>query len=145
MAALKHFYFDKGKDIWGEYGFVDGAYLNTNASLSTQNPLRRGFFGDNETNQINLSTRLGLTFKITNELSFETSASANLVYNDESNFSPRNTTRDYDGEIIAQNDLNRLSNSSGFTQTLLNENIFRFSKTINKVHEFELPEYYPKS
>ena len=122
----------------GEYGFVDGAYLNTNASLSTQNPLRRGFFGDNETNQINLSTRLGLTFKITDNFSFETSASANLVYNDESNFSPRNTTRDYDGEIIAQNDLNRLSNSSGFTQTLLNENIFRFSKTINKVHEFDL-------
>jgi hypothetical protein len=23
MAALRHFYFDKGKDIWGEYGFVD--------------------------------------------------------------------------------------------------------------------------
>lgn len=23
MAALKHFYFDMGKDIWGEYGFVD--------------------------------------------------------------------------------------------------------------------------
>lgn len=122
----------------GEYGFVDGAYLNTNASLSTQNPLRRGYFGDYENNQINLSTRLGLTFKITDDLSFETSASANLVYSDESNFSPRNTTRDYDGEIISQNDLNRLSNSSNFSQTLLNENIFRYSKTINKVHEFDL-------
>lgn len=121
----------------GEYGFVDGAYLNTNPSLSTQNPLRRGFFGDNENNQINFSTRLGVTFKITDNFSFETSASANLVYTDESNFTPRNIQRDFDGEIILQNDLNRLSNSSNFSQNLLNENILRFNKTFNKVHEFD--------
>jgi TonB-linked SusC/RagA family outer membrane protein len=121
----------------GEYGFVDGAYLNTNASLSTQNALRRGYFGNYESNQINLSQRVGLTFKITDNLSFETSASANLVYSDESNFSPRNTTRDFDGVIIAQNDLNSLSNSSNFSQTLLNENILRYSKTFNKIHQFD--------
>jgi TonB-linked SusC/RagA family outer membrane protein len=133
----------------GEYGFVDGAYLNTNASLGTQNPLRRGYFGNYESNQINLSTRLGMTFKITDNFSFETSGSANLVYSDESNFSPRNTQRDWDGNIIIQNDLNSLSNSSNFSQTLLNENVFRFNKTINKIHQFDLlaghSVYYFKS
>jgi TonB-linked SusC/RagA family outer membrane protein len=133
----------------GEYGFVDGAYLNTNASLGTQNPLRRGYFGNYESNQINLSQRIGLTFKITDNFSFETSGSANLVYSDESNFSPRNTQKDWNGNIIIQNDLNSLSNSSNFSQTLLNENVFRFSKTINKIHQFDLlaghSVYYFKS
>ncbi|MFY9241996.1 MAG: TonB-dependent receptor [Polaribacter sp.] len=121
----------------GQYGFVDGAYLNTNASLGTQNPLRRGYFGNYESNQVNISTRLGLTFKITDNVTFETSGSANLVYTDESNFSPRNTQKDWDGNIIIQNDLNSLSNSSNFSRTLLNENIIRFSKTFNQVHQFD--------
>ena len=133
----------------GEYGFVDGAHLNSNASLGTQNALRRGFYGDNETNQINFSTRAGVNFIFSDNFSFETSASATLIYSDKSNFSPRNTQRDWDGEIISLSNLNRLSNSSSFFQTLLNENIFRFSKKINKIHQFDAllghSIYYSKS
>ena len=120
----------------GEYGFVDGAYLNSNFSAQTQNALRRGFLGNSEDHQINISQRVGLTFKITDELSFETSGSANMVFTDGSDFSPRTVLNDWDGNLIISNDLNNLSNNSNFTRTLLNENILRYDKTINKVHNF---------
>jgi len=118
----------------GEYGIVDGAYYNNNPSFSTQNPLRRGYFGNFESDQINLSQRLGFTFKLSENLSFETAGSANIRFTNTSDFSPTFTTRDFDGNIVISNSLNNLSNSSNFNYGLLSENLLRWNKSFNEVH-----------
>jgi len=118
----------------GEYGIVDGAWENSNFSFLTQNPLRRGYLGNFESDQINISQRLGFTFQFSKNFSFETSGSANIRYNNASDFSPTFTLRDYDGNIVLQNGLNNLSNSTNFNYGLLNENILRYNKSFNDVH-----------
>ena len=120
----------------GEYGIVDGAFENGNASFLTQNPIRRGFLGNNESDAINLSQRIGLTFQLSKDLTFETSGAANIIYSNTSNFSPRQTINDSFGNPVIINALNSLSNSSSFQYRLLNENILRYSKTINDIHTF---------
>jgi TonB-linked SusC/RagA family outer membrane protein len=122
----------------GEYGIVDGAYLNSNPSLLTQNPLRRGYFGNFESDVINMSQRFGLNFKLSDNLSFETSGSANIVYSNVSNFTPRATLGDWDGNIVIQNDLNSLSNTTNFDYTLLNENILRYNGKLNNKNSFDV-------
>jgi len=119
----------------GEYGIVDGAWLNSNPSFLTQNPLRRGYLGDFNSDNINISQRLGMSFKLSENLSFETSGSVNIIYLNASDFNPTFTLYDYDGNIVIQNQLNNLSNSTNLEYTLLNENILRYNKTFNDVHE----------
>jgi TonB-linked SusC/RagA family outer membrane protein len=118
----------------GEYGIVDGAYLNTNASFPTANPLKRGFLGNFESDQLNISHRTGLAFKIFDNLSFETSGSANVIYYNDSDFSPRTTNNDWSGNVVTNNLLNNLSNSTNFNYRLLNENILKYSNTIRNNH-----------
>lgn len=120
----------------GEYGIVDGAYLNDNASFLTQNPLRRGFLGNYESDQINLSHRSGLAFQLTKDLSFETSGSANIIFTNVSDFSPRAELNDWDGNLVTNNQLNSLSNSASLQYRLLNENILKYNKTLADVHNF---------
>ncbi len=120
----------------GEYGIVDGAYLNNNPSFLTQNPLRRGFFGNYESDQINISHRTGLSFQITKNLSFETSGSVNAIYSNVSDFNPRATLEDWEGNIVINNQLNSLSNSTNFQYRLLNENILKYNRTLADVHNF---------
>ena len=120
----------------GEYGIVDGAYLNDNPSLSTQNPLRRGFLGDFNSDNINISHITGLTINFTKDLSFETRGSANVIYSNSSDFSPRTVTNDWAGIEIASGDLNRLSNGTGFEYKLLNENLVRYKKEFNENQNF---------
>lgn len=115
----------------GEYGVVDGAYTNNNPSLLTQNPLRRGFLGDYEQDNINLSTRTGVTVEILKGLSFETSGSANIITNNVSDFTPTQLQNDWEGRLVIKSDLNNLSNSSAFNYTLINENILRYETEIN--------------
>ena len=120
----------------GEYGIVDGAYENSNFSFLTQNPLRRGYLGNFESDQINISQRIGLSFKLSEDLSFETSGSANIIYNNTSDFTPTVLENDWAGNPVIINSLNNLNNSTGFQYTLLNENILRYSKTIDETHTF---------
>jgi len=77
-----------------------------------------------------------LTFKLSEALSFETSGSANIIYTNTSDFSPTAVLRDYDENIVIQSQLNNLSNATSFEYRLLNENILRYNKTFNKVHDF---------
>lgn len=122
----------------GEYGFADGAWLtNSNPSLPTNNPLRRGFLGDFESDNINFSHRTGITLNLTKNISFETSGSVNLVFTNSSDFNPTDTNLDFDGVLVSETLLNRLSNSSNFQYRLINENILRYTKTFNKLHNFE--------
>lgn len=118
----------------GEYGIVDGAYLNDNASFLTQNPLRRGLLGNFISDQINISHRTGLTFNITENLSFETSGSANVIYNNTSDFGPRTELNDWEGNLVTGNDLNNLQNSTGFQYRLLNENILKYNVNVTDDH-----------
>ena len=120
----------------GEFGIVDGAYLNNNPSLLTQNPLRRGFLGNFESDQINLSHRTGLSVQLMKGLSFETSGSANIIYTSVSDFNPRTELNDWDGNFVTGNLLNSLSNSTNFQYRLLNENILKYSRTVKEVHSF---------
>ena len=120
----------------GDYGVVDGAWQNSNFSFPTQNPLRRGFLGNFESDAINISQRIGATIQLSENLTFETSGSANLIYNNTSDFNPTDTTFDYDGVIVGQTIFNNLNNSTNFEYTLLNENILRFNKTFNESHNF---------
>lgn len=121
----------------GQYGVVDGAWLGTNPSLQTANPLRRGFLGNYENDVINVSQRIGGTIQLSKNLTFETSGSANIIYTNTSDFSPTQLLNSYDGDVVIQNDLNNLSNATNFEYTLLNENILRYKKTFNEVHNFE--------
>ncbi len=118
----------------GEYGIVDGAYLNDNASFLTQNPLRRGFLGNYESDQINLSHRTGLDFQLTRDLSFETSGSANIIFENISDFSPRAELDDWEGNLVTNNQLNSLRNAVNFSYRLLNENILKYNKVIAGNH-----------
>lgn len=120
----------------GNYGIVDGAYLNANASLLSQNPLRRGFFGNYVSNVINASQRIGFTFKLSNHFSFETSGSANVSYSKTSDFSPTANETDWAGNVVILGLLNTLKNSTNLEYRLLNENILRYTNVINKDHTF---------
>ncbi|MFO7672537.1 MAG: TonB-dependent receptor [Lutibacter sp.] len=118
----------------GEYGVVDGAYQNTNPSLQTVNALRRGYLGNYESDDINVSQRLGMSFKLSEALSFETSGSANIIFSNVSDFNPRQLQNDWEGNAIILSDVNTLRNSTNFVYTLLNENILRYNKVFNEEH-----------
>ena len=120
----------------GEYGIVDGAFENGNASFLTQNPIRRGFLGNFESDNINLSQRIGLTFQFSKHLTLETSGAANVIYSNTSDFSPRQTINDSFGNPVIINTLNNLNNYSNLQYRLLNENILRYSRTIDDTHTF---------
>lgn len=122
----------------GEYGVVDGAYLGTNFSFQTHNPLRRAFLGNWESDKINLSQRVGFTFDLTDELSFETSGSANIIYSNASDFSPTSLQNDWAGNPVIISTNNSLKNSTNFDYRLLNENILRYNKTLADVHNVGL-------
>jgi TonB-dependent starch-binding outer membrane protein SusC len=120
----------------GELGFVDGAYENTNFSYPINHVLETGFFGDYESDNINVSERIGLTAKIAKGLFFETSGSLNMNISNTSNFRPTREIRDWDGNIVNQNVLNTLNNSFNFNYRLLNENILRYNTSFNNDHNF---------
>jgi TonB-linked SusC/RagA family outer membrane protein len=122
----------------GEYGIVDGAWRNQqNTSFRSDNPIRRGFLGDFSSNNVNISDRLGLNFKIAKGFTFETSGSLILAIANSSDFNPRQEIRDYDGVLVGSpiaSSTNTLRNTSNFNYRLLNENIFRYQTSFNKVH-----------
>ncbi len=122
----------------GEYGIVDGAYLNINNSLPTQNPLRRGFFGNFENDIINLSQRIAFDIKLTENLSFETSGSVNAVYNQSSDFNPRLLLQDWEGNSVIENDLNTLRNGTNFEYRLLQENILRYNVDLDAKSDLQV-------
>lgn len=118
----------------GEYGIVDGAYQNTNPSLLTQNPIRRGFLGDFNSDNINISHITGVTINFTKDISFETRGSINVIYGNSSDFSPRTRINDWDGNEVASGLLNNLDNSTSFEYRWLNENLLKYKKTFNENH-----------
>lgn len=121
----------------GQYGVVDGAWFdNLNPSLQTTNPLRRGFLGNYVQDNINISSRMGLKFKILEGLTFETSGSINAIFNNESDFTPRQSLSDFQDRIVINVEENTLRNSANLNYTLLSENILRYTKTFDKVHNF---------
>lgn len=122
----------------GEYGVVDGSYLNVNASFPVTHPIRRGYLGDYSSDDINIAERFGLTLGIYKNLSFETSGSINLSYGNISNFSPSGNTYDADANLVGQNLLNSLSNTTSFNYRLLNENLLRYNTKINTKHDISL-------
>ncbi len=122
----------------GEYGIVDGAYESDNFSFPTTNPLRRGFLGNNLDDNINISERLGLKIKILQGLTLETSGSLNFITGQSSNFSPTYVLRDWEGNIVNQDLVNSLGNSTNFSYRLLNENILRYSTTINEKNNIDV-------
>jgi TonB-dependent starch-binding outer membrane protein SusC len=120
----------------GDLAFVNGSYLNTNFSYPINHVLETGFFGDFESDNINISERIGLSAKIAEGLVFETSGSLNLNFDNISDFRPRRTTFDWEGRVVNQNVLNSLSNNLNFSYRLLNENILRYTKSFNQAHNF---------
>jgi TonB-linked SusC/RagA family outer membrane protein len=120
----------------GELGFADGAYLNQNSSYAINHVLETGLRGDHENDNINFSERLGLQAKIIDGLVFETSGSLIVNFANISDFAPTRVIRDWDGNIITQNLLNRLSNDLNFSYRLMNENILRYNTSFNDSHNF---------
>lgn len=119
----------------GEFGTVDGSFYGINASFPITNAIRRGTLGDYSSDEVNFANRFGVNVNFTKDLSFETSGSFNIFTSQESNFVPRNATYDWDRQIVAQNPLNSLSNSTAFNYRLLNENILRYTHTFNEKHD----------
>ncbi len=122
----------------GEFGIVDGAYQNVNFSYPATNALQTGVRGDNEQDNINISERIGLSAKIAKGLTFETSGSLVLNFQNTSDFTPTLTTRDYAGNIVNQGLLNSLNNDLNFNYRLLNENILRYATSWNQTHNLQL-------
>lgn len=118
----------------GELGIVDGAYQKVNFSYPINHVLQTGYYGDYNSDNINLSERIGLSAKITDGLFFETSGSAIINYANISKFRPTLTTRDWAGNVVAKNDLNSLTNTLDYNYRLMNENILRYSTSINDLH-----------
>ena len=122
----------------GEFGVADGAWIDgNNPSLITQNPLRRGQLGEFESDNVNISTRTGLRFDISDRFSFETSGSANIIYNNSSDFNPTQLQNDWEGRIVIRNEVNSLTNSTNLDYTLRNENIFRYNQEIFQNHTID--------
>jgi TonB-dependent starch-binding outer membrane protein SusC len=122
----------------GEFGIVDGSYQNVNFSYPITNALQTGLQGDNEQDNINISERIGLSAKIAKGLTFETSGSLVLDFQNSSNFNPTFTTRDWEGNLVGQNLLNSLNNNLNFDYRLLNENILRYATSWNQTHNFQV-------
>ncbi len=122
----------------GEFGIVDGSYQNVNFSYPITNALQTGIQGDNEQDNINISERIGLSAKIANGLTFETSGSLVLDFQNSSNFNPTFTTRDWEGNLVGQNLLNSLNNNLNFDYRLLNENILRYATIWKQPHNFQV-------
>jgi TonB-linked SusC/RagA family outer membrane protein len=120
----------------GEYGIVDGSYLNVNASFPVTNAIRRGYLGDFQSDNINLADRFGIKVDFNKNISFETSGSVNLNQENVSDFNPTGNTYDWAGNLVGQSLVNTLINSSSFNYQLLNENILRYSKKFNNKHDF---------
>ncbi len=112
----------------GEYGFVDGSYLKVNGSPPITNPLRRGVLGDYSDDEINIADRFGIKADLLKGLSFETSGSISALFGSTSQFTPTSDVRDWAGNLVSQNLVNSLRNSTRFNYRLLNENILRYSK-----------------
>jgi TonB-linked SusC/RagA family outer membrane protein len=104
--------------------------------LPTQNPLRQGFFGDFQNDVINLSQRVALNFKLSKNLSFETSGSINVIYNQSSNFRPTVRLADWEDNTVSQNEQNSLSNSTNLQYRLLQENILRYNLDLDDKNSF---------
>jgi TonB-linked SusC/RagA family outer membrane protein len=115
-------------------GVVDGAYQNVNFSYPINHVLFTGNFGDYNSNNINVSERIGLNAKIAKGLSFETSGSLILNLVNTSNFTPTFTNRDWAGNVVSQSVLNTLTNNFSYNYRLLNENLLRYTTTINDAH-----------
>lgn len=119
----------------GEYGYVDGAHYNINPSMGTSNIIKRANFGNYESDQIDISERLALTAQLAKGLSFETSGTIKINFENISNFSPTDETRDYNGELLSAGEINSLSNRLYFDYRLTNENILRYSTILNDLHD----------
>lgn len=122
----------------GEFGFVDGAWLRTNASLRANNPIWRGQFGDYENNNFNTSNRFAMTAKFLQDFTFEVSGAFNLNQNFTSNWSPSRIDRDWEGRVVIQNDLNQLTNNYTNFIRLQYENVLRYSKQFKRHNIFAL-------
>ncbi|MBN7816957.1 SusC/RagA family TonB-linked outer membrane protein [Algoriphagus pacificus] len=118
----------------GELAVVDGAYQNVNFSYPINNVLLTGTYGDYSNDNINISERIGLSAQIAKGLVFETSGSAIINFANISNFRPTLVTRDWEGNIVGQNDVNDLNNNLNFNYRLMNENILRYNFTIDNSH-----------
>ncbi|MDI1324110.1 MAG: TonB-dependent receptor [Algoriphagus sp.] len=118
----------------GELGVVDGAYQKVNFSYPINHVLLTGTFGDYNSDNINISERIGLSAKLAKGLFLETSGSAIINYANISNFRPTLTTRDWEGNVVQRNDLNTLTNTLDFSYRLMNENILRYSTSFQDAH-----------
>lgn len=118
----------------GELGVVDGVYEKVNFSYPINNVLLTGTFGDYNSDNINISERIGLSAKLAKGLFLETSGSAIINYANISNFRPTLLTRDWEGNVVQRNDLNTLTNTLDFNYRLLNENLLRYSTSFKDVH-----------
>lgn len=114
----------------GGYGFVDGAWQNVNPSLGTEfQPMQIGELGDYMSNDYSLNDRLSVKATF-GGFSFETAATINLDFTDETNFRPTTEKRDYNNELISANDLNSLSNSFNKHYRIMSENLLRYQTTL---------------
>lgn len=113
----------------GGYGFVDGAWQNVNPSLGTEfQPMQIGELGDFISHDYNINDRLSVKASFRG-FSFESAATLNLNFFDDSSFRPTTERRDYDGNLISANDLNSLSNSFRKDYRIMSENLLRYQAT----------------
>ena len=112
----------------GEYGHVDGAFYNQNASLMTKNAVRELNLGNYEQDQYTINDRLAVNITPLSGLSIESSGTINMRFTNTSNFTPRWEMRDWNGDLVNYNEFNSLRNEAAFYYKLMNENVAKYTR-----------------
>jgi TonB-linked SusC/RagA family outer membrane protein len=122
----------------GEFGHVDGGYLNPNKSFGTRNPIKQLSWGNHESDRYSFNDRFSIQVSPLKGLSFESSATINFDFTNTSDFAPTEVRRDWAGNIEFLNEVNTLTNNAAFNYRLMNENIAKYNTTLGTDHNFTI-------
>ncbi|MBI9061414.1 MAG: TonB-dependent receptor [Marinilabiliaceae bacterium] len=124
---------DPNSPVYGEWGAADGSP----DSYSVKNAVFKSYLGENLEDQQRFNTRVYALFNLMEGLTFETSLG--YKYNNQlaSKYNPAFETYDADGNVEIQKEESRLMNLNILKTTVLNENILKYNKVVDK-HNFNV-------
>jgi len=122
---------DPDSPVYGQYAGSDGSPN----SYPIRNVVFRSQLGESLEDQYRFNTRLYANIKLAPGLSFETSVGYRYYNNLQSKYNPSFELYDADGNIDTSKDFASIRNANAQRITVLNENIFRYTKKIGK-HSF---------
>ncbi|MFB2119890.1 TonB-dependent receptor [Parapedobacter sp. 2B3] len=120
----------------GDYGFVDGSFYSSSPLTGQPNPVKLGEFGNYKSEYYNFKERFNVVLEPIKGLTFETSLSLYLIFQDQSDFTPYNENRDWDGNVVSAGSYNQLTNRFDKNYRILNDNLVRYKMVFGEQHDF---------